>query len=193
MEKNTLFVNGEEFRFYNHLFAVSCKGTALRKLQPFIPKDNRKDGYLVLGRMLLLHRAVATCWCIKPEDAVLVHHINGLKQDNRAENLEWITSKQHIAERHSELNFGKYIRSESTRQKIRDFRTGFKDTEEVRIVKTAILIKVCPKSTCRYKDTIFPSVSAAARFLNIPTPTFRQRCMSKNFSDYELLKSFYNK
>ena len=54
-------VDGIEYRFFDHLYAVSRCGKALRKLQPYTPTVHNK-GYLVLGRQRLMHRVVAACW-----------------------------------------------------------------------------------------------------------------------------------
>lgn len=182
--------DGIEYRLFDHLFAVSRCGKVLRKMTPYIPRNCRKDGYLTLGRMRLMHRVIAICWIPNPENAKHVHHINGDKADNRSINLEWVTPKQHFSEKH-DGKCGKYKRTESTRQKYRDNRLGKKDSEEVKTIKRAILLKHCPKSTCKYNGIEYPSISSAARAAGIPAPTFRVRCLSKNFPEYELVSCFY--
>lgn len=176
-------MGGIEYRAYDHLYAVSRCGKVLRQLQPYTP-HNHPLGYLCLGRERLMHRVVAECWLDDFDPSNHVHHINGNKSDNRAENLECITAKVHFAERHAG-EMGRYTRTEVTRQKLRDFRTGFKDTEDVRQVKAAILREVCPKTQCMYQDVLYPSVAAAARVVGIHPTTFRQRCNSKNFPEYK--------
>jgi hypothetical protein len=176
-------MNGIEYRSYDHIYAVSRCGKVLRQLQPYTPIKHSM-GYLSLGRQRLMHRVVAACWLEGFTPDKHIHHINGNKTDNRAENLECLTAKEHMAERHLGIN-GHYTRTEVTRQKLRDFRTGFKDTEEVRLVKAAILRDVCPKTQCLFQDILYPSVAAAARVMGIHPTTFRQRCNSKNFPDYK--------
>ena len=46
-----------------------------------------------------VHRMVAETWIPNPNHYEEVNHINGNKDDNRAENLEWVTPSQNI--RHS--------------------------------------------------------------------------------------------
>jgi hypothetical protein len=176
-------MNGIEYRSYDHIYAVSRCGKVLRQLQPYTPTKHTA-GYLSLGRRRLMHRVVAACWIEGFTPDKHVHHINGDKTDNRAENLECLTAKEHMAERHLGLH-GRYTRTEVTRQKLRDFRTGRKDTEEVRLTKAAILHDVCPKTQCLFQNILYPSVAAAARVVGIPPSTFRQRCNSKNFPDYK--------
>ena len=178
--------DGIEYRFFDHLYAVSKCGKVLRKLTPVEPANNRNDGYLSLGRHRLMHRVVATVWIDNPNNAKHVHHKNGIKHDNRAENLEWVTPKEHFGERHNG-NSGRYVRTPETCQKISAWRTGRKDSKETRQKKAAILAANCPKTPCKYQGVTYLSVAAGARAAGIHPTTFRVRCLSKNFSEYELL------
>ena len=51
-----------------------------------------KDG---VGRRFLIHRIVAQTFLPNPDGKREVNHINGIKTDNRVENLEWNTSKEN--------------------------------------------------------------------------------------------------
>lgn len=183
-------IDGIEYRFFDHLYAVSRCGKVLRKMAPYTP-TKRGDGYLALGRQRLMHRVVATCWLPNPNNVQYVHHKNHNKSDNRAENLEWVTPKEHVGDRHHGEH-GKYIRTKETIEKLRKFRTGRKDSKNTRQKKAAILSVVCPKTSCIYRGIHYPSVAAGARAAGIHPTTFRVRCLSKNFPEYQLVKPFYS-
>ena len=180
---NSFTMDGVEYRIFDHLYAVSRCGKVLRQMQPYTPAQHNK-GYLCLGRQRLMHRVVAVCWLDGYEPKKQVHHINGNKTDNRAVNLECVTAKEHFGERHKG-SYGHYFRTEKTREKMRLVRLGTTDSEATRANKAAILAVVCPKRQCRFQGILYPSVSAAARVADVHLATFRQRCSSKNFPDYE--------
>ena len=62
------------------------------------------DGYMLLGRKVdgknkyfRMHRIVAAAWLEPPlfHDMKEIDHINGVKTDNRVENLRWVTRQEN--------------------------------------------------------------------------------------------------
>jgi len=78
-------------------------GTSVRKSK-VLAQSNDKDGYKLatLKRLgwnkngqVRVHRLVAHCWIGPCPDGLEVNHIDGVKSNNNADNLEYVTSRQN--------------------------------------------------------------------------------------------------
>jgi len=205
----SVIFEGVEYRLYDHLYAVSRDGAVLRNLQP-ARLGKYPQGYLAAPRGRLVHRMVATCWCERPEGANHVHHINENKTDNRAENLEWMSQRDHNRERHFGVSRG-HTMSEEGRARLRMLRLGSKTREATKQkqreaslrngsrppprtrgskVSALALQRMRENSpnavACDIDGIRYASFNAAGKALGEKPHTLRKRCLSKNFPSYRL-------
>lgn len=60
-----------------------------------ITKNNGYEAVRIDGKYEYVHRIVATAFYGEPFEGAQVDHINAVRNDNRAVNLEWVTAKEN--------------------------------------------------------------------------------------------------
>lgn len=131
-------------------YAVNSDGRIKNiKTGRILKVSTRKDGYcqVMLGRKttpLYVHRLVATAFIPNPNALPQVDHINGVKDDNRKENLRWVNASQnYLGSGYSERIKNKWKPIKATNVLTHDSLT-FKSRDE-----TAEYFN-CSKGTIKY-------------------------------------------
>lgn len=97
--KGFIFIKG-----YETLYCISRKGDIYSWTKNnFLNKSKQRDGYMQVcltkngqPKGITVHRLVALTYLKKPNGKYEVNHKNGIKADNRVENLEWVTRRDNL-------------------------------------------------------------------------------------------------
>ena len=172
---------------FEGLYEVSNKGRVRSVDRVFIKKNGRmqpvkgkilkqtkdKDGYYKvylcnqgLEKNVFVHRLVAEAFIPNPNNLPQVNHINSKRDDNRVENLEWVTAKQNSEHAYK---FGNGLKG-----------LDHKNSKQVGLFYNEKLISV------------FENVTRCAKILNIPRKTLERYIKEGKHLFQELLVKYIN-
>jgi len=138
-------------------------GVIVRIYKPRILRCSKpsKKGYLrhrIEGRTWFAHRLVASAFIDNPENLPQVNHKNGIKDDNKPQNLEWVSNQQN---RDHAVVMGLIVRGERTGSakiteedviKIRTSKESKKSLAKTLCISDATIDDIRARRTWRHID-----------------------------------------
>lgn len=133
----------------------------------FLKKSvNKKSGYELVNiifnnkrKLFLVHRLIAIIILPNPQNKPCVNHKNGIKTDNRVENLEWVTYSENM--KHAFLSGLNVITKEQ------------KENLRIKVVK-----KVVDKNT----GIVYESIKKACEVLGLKYTQTKTHLSRKNYN-----------
>jgi len=99
-------MNVYEFRVidrYPHYLFSSCGKVFSTYTNKFLKQQKTPNGYMHVvlvekkeKQRLSVHRLIATAFHGHPLCGQVINHINSIRHDNRAENIEWVSQSQNV-------------------------------------------------------------------------------------------------
>ena len=156
-----------------------------------ILKLKENDGYMTVGlrkkgvrKFKKVHRLVAKAFIPNPENKPQIDHINTIRDDNRVENLRWVTPKENINNPLTlETRKGKH-HTEKSKIKISEAHKGKKHSKETRekiskSKKGILNVSKSKKVICVETGEIFQSNRETGIQLGISSSCISDCCRGK--------------
>lgn len=93
----------KEIKGYEKYLISNCGDVYIKETMKKMRLTTSKYGYYRVGltnnkkkKLFLVHRLVAQAFIENIDNKIQVNHINGIKKDNRVENLEWATRHENM-------------------------------------------------------------------------------------------------